>query len=276
MKQKILIWANCQGNALKFMLNKYCNNMYEIYCYKNYEFIRNNKSLPEEFKNTDIFIYQNYSNSEGEYSLKYIINDVLKKDCCKICFPTLHSCELLFCYDMDEPQNNKTITSECPFGKFYFGIEPIQKLIKNNESIENIIKISKEDNFIDITTIEYYKEKTFSFLKSKCSMSDIPEIYDFIEQNFTKIRLWHNKNHPTGILLNELVKLVFYKLNLNYPSSLQDIEELEKKLNDWVLPIFPCVKKYYGMDFKDNCSSWYSPEIKDTDTFIRSYITDLY
>ena len=104
--KSVVIWANCQGSSINFMLNKYYSHMFSVKCYSNYEFINNNYKLPDEIANADIFLFQNYSDRTDEYDLNNIAK-LLKEDCIKICFPTLHSCSLLFCYNTYEPNNKK-------------------------------------------------------------------------------------------------------------------------------------------------------------------------
>ena len=126
--------------------------------------------------------------------------------------------------------------------------------------------------------IQSYYNNSFAYLENKILKSDIPNIFDFIKNNFTKIRLFHNMNHPTGVLLNEVVKEIFKLLDLHYDNRYENenIDLLDNCLNDFVMPILPCVKKYYNLNFVDECSSWYNSNIKDTKTFIYHYINDLY
>jgi hypothetical protein len=290
MKKKILIWANCQGNSITYMFNKYYSNLFTVEHLLNYEFIRNNSVIPDKVKNADIFLYQKYSNMpNSDYDINNLINNYLKKDCIKICFPTLHSSPILFCYETNESNNDKTIDNVNPFGKFFFGISVITDLLKKydykncdenskNNIIDEIYNISQRYDFISEEKINYYYNRNFEFLENKILSSDVPELLDFIKSNFTKVRLWHNPNHPTGILLNELVKYIFKRLNFVYreEDNLQNINELDTKLNDWVMPIFPSVKKYHNITFDDNCSSWYHSDIHDTKSYIRKYLDELY
>ena len=201
----------------------------------------------------------------------------------------MHSCPLLFCYETNEPNNSKTIDSKYPHGKFFYGISPITDLLKEynytncNEEIKNniideIYNKSQQLEFISHERIKYFYDRNFEFLEKKILPSDVPELFNFIKENFTKERLWHNPNHPTGILLNELVKLIFKKLNLTYieSDSIENINTLNHSLNDWVMPIFPCVKNYYNITFEDNCSSWYHQDIIDSKSYIKTYLTELY
>ena len=280
----MVILANCQGGPVTFMLNKYYSNLYDIRNYANYEYIQKNLDLPSDIKEADYFLYQNYSNDDAKYDLKNILENVLKKECIKICFPSLHSCNLIFCYDTFSPNNYKTITKEKPFGDFFFGISSMLEEIKKydynscnkNEIKKKIIDISNSDNFISEETILYHNKRTFGFLENKCLSSDVPEIYIFIKKNFTKFRLWHNANHPTGILLNELIKLIFLKLELKYFENEENINILNNCLSDWVMPIFPCVTKYYNFEFDTyKCSSWYNKNIVDSTTYIDEYLESI-
>ena len=174
----------------------------------------------------------------------------------------------LFCYDITEPNNSKTITNKLPYGKFYYRISVITDLLKKHDYtkyddmtrkkiVNEIYEESQKLDFISDEKIKYYHDRNFEFLENKILTSNIPELLDFIKNNFTKVRLWSNPFHPTGVLLNELSKNIFRKLNLTYndDDSIQNICELNGTLNDWVIPIFPSVKKYYNMDFEDKCSS---------------------
>ena len=288
-KKLVLIWANCQGVSVSYMIKKYYSTLFEVKYLVNYEFINNKLGVPNEIKNADVFLYQNYSDKNSEFDIKNIINNYLKNDCIKICFPTLHSCPLLFCYETNSPNNYKTIDSKNPHGKFFFGISIITDLLENYNYkncdekyktiiIDEIYNISQKIDFISDEKIQYYYNRNFEFFENKILSSDVPELLEFIKTNFTKIRLWHNPNHPTGVLLNELIKNIFKKMNLTYNEldNSQNINELNNTLNDWVMPIFPCVKKYYNMNFEDSCSSWYHSDINDSKSYITKYLNELY
>lgn len=287
-KKNIIIWANCQGGSISIMIQKYYSDIFNVTPLANYEFIYNDMPVPDVVKNADIFLYQRYSSRpNSEYDVDTLINNCLKPDCVKICFPTLHSCPLLFCYDTGEPNNGKTISPIYPHGKFFYGISAIRDLLKNynyNDCdkdrkqliIDEIYNVSQSDDFISVEKIQYYNNRNFEFLENKILSSDVPELLNFIKNNFTKIRLWHNPNHPTGILLNELVKLIFGKLNLIYSQDDNNIAQLDGVLSDWVMPIFPSVKKYYNITFEDTCTSWYHPDITDSKSYITKYLNELY
>jgi hypothetical protein len=71
--------------------------------------------------------------------------------------------------------------------------------------------------------------------------------------------------------MNELVKGVFKLMQLELIENEEDLIILDS-LKDWVMPIPPCVKKYYNMKFDDSCSVQWDKHIVDTRSFISQYI----
>lgn len=278
-KKLIIIWANCQGNGLCSMLNAYYSNDYNCIHYPNHEYMANNTPLPDNFFNADIFLCQLYSNGIGDYCMQNIINKLktLNDKCIIRPFPTLHNSQLYFCYDYTSVANSATISPKYPHGKFCYGILPVIQLISSYD-IEHILNLSNSESFISHEQIQLHYDKSMGFLKHKCDISDMSCIYEYVLNNFKKQRLWHNPNHPSGILMNELVKCVFDKLNLTYPIADNERNiKLLNNLNDWVMPIFPSIQQYYNLEFDCNvCSSIWHPSITNIDTYLTEYCTQLY
>lgn len=285
--KEIIIYANCQGNSINYILNKYYSNLFTMKIYYNFVHIEQNIPLPD-FSNADIFIYQNYSEKEKkEYDLSYILNHKLKDKCNKICISFLQF-DAIFCYNEDDENNKKTINSENPFGKCFFGIDLIVNYFKNNiiteekqneinnEIINEVQTLLLNENSISDEKILYNYNRSFEYLEKKLLNSDVPELYYFIKENFTKIRLFYNRYHPTGILLNEQIKLILKLINIEFTPSEEDITIINNMYSDLVMPILPSVRKFYGIDFPDTCSSWYNKDISDTKTFIETYVKELY
>jgi hypothetical protein len=122
---------------------------------------------------------------------------------------------MFFCYGLTEINNKKTISKKYPFGKFFYGISAITNLLEKydykncdentkNNIIDEIYNKSQSDDFIDIKIIEDYEKKYFNYLEENIKITDTPELYEFIINNFKKVRLWSNPNHPSGILINKI------------------------------------------------------------------------
>ena len=167
-------------------------------------------------------------------------------------------------------------------------ITPIRQLKDNvRENIYKYKKLNYSDVIIkkyishDIKKLDFilseqiikYQNDSLNFLRLKALNSDIPDIYNYILNDYKVKRLWHNPNHPNGILLNELCREIFKKMNLIYIDNLENINLLDNMLNDWKMPIFDSIIKYYDMvNIDNNCSSWYNKSITNIDTYISEYI----
>ena len=287
--KNVLLWTNCQGGAIIGMLNKYHSDKYTTKHFLNYEYIREHKTLPEEFKDADIFIYQNYNSDKHvkDYDLDHIINNVLKPECKTICIPFLYF-EAMFPYNTRQQSSNnfRTVSPESPFGRCFFGIGLIDDImsgldIKNfsdNDKetlIESICQDLVSENKVTEDEMKKYHDRSFEYLENKIMSGDLPFLLDYIKTNFTKTRLWHNPNHPSGELMKELVRGVFGILELDFNYDNDDLSAFNG-LKDWEMPILPCVKKYYNLTFDDSCLSIYDPSIVDKKTFIRQYVKWMY
>ena len=281
MKKNIIIWANCQGGVLGTMLNKYYADIFDIHYFANYEYIRDNKPLPEIFHKCDIFLYQNYLNKDELYCMNNILNNILPIHSIRISFPTLHRNYLQFCYDINSPENKNTISQNKPHGEFFYGIQNIRNIVKKlkdegfkkDDIIEKTLEEVNKPEFITNEQIIQHEYDTIDFLQTKALNSDIPNIYYFIINNYKRIRLYHNPNHPNGILLNELCKEIFIKLGLNYLNENENIIFLETILKDWKMPIFKQICNYYDMNNIDNnCYTLTDPDIFDEISYIKKYI----
>ena len=292
-KKKVIIWANCQSCIAKYIFDKYLNDYFDTEVYINYEFMRNKSDLPDDFKYCDIFLFQNYKkkeNDDAKYDLDFIKNNILKKDCITLCFPTLHSNLLYFCYDTENIKERKKncdiIEKEHPDSKknIYFSISIIQDLYEkhkntkkyiSNDEFENIIIQDFLDYNINEDDILKYNKKSFDFLKLKILNSDIPELYDFIIDNWKTQKLWYNPNHPTGVLYMKMAELIFKKLNINIILTNDDFNTYNSIHRDYEMPILPSVKKYYNLNFKDICHIRGLSQdnyVYDTKTYIKQYL----
>jgi hypothetical protein len=284
--KKLVFWVNCQAGAIHYMLNKYYPETYDIHHFINYEYIREKRTLPDEFLDADVFIYQNYSFCDDPtYELSNILTNILNPDCVKICIPFLQ-CDALFCYNPLSPHNSKTISNEFPHGKFFIGVEHIERELDADAGYKSIIvnnayRSLVHENAISPEIIKKCYDRNLEYFQNKILESDVPELYEFIVSNFHRVRLFHNRNHPTGILIHELVKGAFRELGLFYPDKDREtniaVFNYHLNLNDWVMPILPCVQRYHGLEFDCSiCSSKYDSTITDLYTFVQRYIDAFY
>lgn len=287
-KKTVVVWANCQGEPLANALRSMHPESFNVHCFMNYEFIKNGLELPAFMKSADLFLYQNYRPKEiSLYDLDWIARNILPAHCLKISFPTLHSMPLQFCHDYHEPNNNKTQGPGFPHGEFFFGIKPLADyfvdLVKDSTTKEErILRVPEAvehalaTDFISVSDVGYHKEKSLGFLREKSLKSDTPGIYDYVLDNYRSTRLWHNPNHPNGILLNELCRQVFEAIGLHYNPNPTFLSYIDEYLKDWVIPILPSVQAAIGLEAGSYCESKYHPEIDSTEAYLSKYLRCLY
>lgn len=241
------IYGNCQGLFIYDLLKKYFPETYK------YNYISNWKSIedPQNFsalqcQEADIFIYQPIE-GYGQIDSEYIKNHLLKPSCITISFAYLYFKGYFPDYVKDE-NNLKTVSWNAPYGLFPYGQKKIQELINNGIPIDKIVKISKGKNFLKPEFIQNELNEGMRILRKKEEVTDI-KLADFIEKNYSKIRLFHSVNHPSNFLLNELAKEVLFRMGL-------DFHEIENQfLNGdeyfhWTHPIiYPCVAKVLKLQF---------------------------
>ena len=204
----IVIYSNCQGNAIKALLNeKLLCNYYQI---SNYQYFNKPNNLPFEIlKSADIFIFQFTNKSHGICSTDpnsdNNIFSFLKKDCIKIGIPSIFQ---------------SSFWPIIPnFGSCTDGHEIIIEL-KKKKSLNEILELY-DDNKIDFKINERFdkceshtKEIEQYYLDST-SLIIIP-ITDFIRNYYKNYRLFMTHCHPSIYIylhiVNKIIKIINNKI----------------------------------------------------------------
>lgn len=156
---------------------------------------------------------------------------------------------------------------------------PLDDLIKNQEvndlSGENLLDIICSENIIERSLVIENMNKSLEVLRIKIINSDIPSLYNDIVDNYKKIRLFHKKNHPSGFLLKILCYKILEILGYKHNFTTDEDYFLENCLNDWKVPILPCVSRILELSFDTYiCHSKYDPEIVDIKSYVKKYILE--
>jgi hypothetical protein len=200
----IIYYTNCQGDKINkfFKLNSddYNNKINNITILYNWYY---KDDLPIlKLNECDIFIYNPVKECHGIYNT-YNNNGIikyLKKNCIKICIPSLYIDGIWPIYEE---------------GGYYVGGEYILNLkIKKDYTLNEIIELYK-NGLIDFNLKDRYNN-CISYLKSKEEICDI-KISDFIENNIFNKELFYTQNHPSNILIKEMCyrinNILLYKFN---------------------------------------------------------------
>jgi hypothetical protein len=207
----ICIYSNCQGQGIKFFLEKKINARY--YIVENYSYFDNKKMLPIDIlEKADVLIFQ-FTNachgicSTDTNSTENIFN-YTKKDCIKIGIPSIFQ---------------SSFWPVIPgFGSCRDGHDIIKEL-KNKYNLHEIfalydankIDFKLKDRFISCEThtknIEEYYTKNTDLM--------IVPVTDFIRQNYKNHKLFFTHCHPTSYIFvhisNEIIKIINSGLLLN-------------------------------------------------------------
>jgi len=202
MKNICVFFGNCQCAGINYFLRfSEFHELYEVYCYANWELLHDPRLLPiEMIKKADLIIYQPLSEVHGCYSTNIHNEDsfmkLIKPDCKIISFPRIHNNAL---FPIFKKAKNKSIF----YGKVNNLFMTIQELIDLYN--QNVLDFDFENRMQQNILISREKEKD-------CHV----KIIDFILENIKKHKLFLTQDHPTSIVFSELARQICVILNLNY------------------------------------------------------------
>lgn len=234
-KLNCVLYGNCQVGPVYEYLKKHHKNLYNYYYTVSYLAISGQASFDKEkFQEADLFIYQTVADKYGEMSTKYIINNLLKKSCQLICFPSVgfggyHP-------DYTEKPNPKT------------QFKRLNELLELGFTPDQIVEASKRDDFVPLETTLKVLKFTMDINVEKEKENDI-KIVDFIEANWRKHKLFHQPLHPTNYLLKEMLKRTLIYVGLD-TDQVETSPVFKKEILDLeICRIYPCVHKQLNLEF---------------------------
>lgn len=201
MKKKVVVYANCQGTAIRNILR--CHpTLSEEYdfdsatCLSNYLLLQSGEDFPytAQFAEADLLIYQPIASVHGKYSTDEILKSV-RPDCKCVSFVYLYNYafwETLVFADGDYDVGT--------FGMKYAALnhQPITSLRERGVSFDDIARQIRANTF-DWKFKERY-ETTQSILRAKEAECTI-RVADFIDANHRDHLLFYTQNHPTMYFL---------------------------------------------------------------------------
>jgi hypothetical protein len=204
----ISIYGNCQSKEIGIMLSKSKNfiDKYgtDTYLALNYIFEKEHRPIDEiieNFKKTDLLIYQPLSEKHYPYSTDNLLK-YLPDTCKKISFPYIFN-DAFWGYpvagNFKDGINGDFILSDVyddPIQRFFYNIE----ITKQKES-ETIVKIS-----------------------------------DFILKNYTDVELFYTQNHPTPVIIKEACEQILNYLELDNDIKNLDTDEYKTYYGDFRWP----------------------------------------
>ena len=254
-KKIAVVYGNCQTILIENAIRLHCdfsNEYMVIRIPKVYEYI-DNKGMVEYFiqdeifwSQVDLFIYQTVS-ANNRFS-RILCTDVIKHKLrldCKV----VNIVNLFFDgYFPQRTENKNYFLRELhQAGLFPFGDIYVDAMVNKNFSIEQIISVISEEDFISKKEILKRIRESFNELKTREAMVDI-KISDYIEKYYKEEQLFYSPNHPSWRVLSEYINRIVAFLGYEH----EEISEADVALNIGTLkgvdiPIYPAVKKVIGL-----------------------------
>lgn len=252
IKRIAVVFGNCQTEDIMRVLNT-CPDFVNKYVLVKTPFVHEFTKYYLEFetcflKTIDLFIFHHVS-ADNAYSVKLstdYLKSLLSPSCNILCIP---NCYFTGYFPGLIPSPRKALNGS----RYHYngGVIPttcsyLQNLFKEGYTDEEIYYIIMHDNFIPSNIIQDNLVSTISELERREVFCDII-ISDYIRDNYSHNLLFHTENHPTLILIAELVKRILNKIG--YSNISIDITKLPER-NGYQLPIYPCVKFVLNLTFK--------------------------
>lgn len=229
-----LISANCQGVPLIRQLLAF-QPFAKSYFPEYFVNFKKESIPPEKLANCNLLIYQKLNEYWGELSEDYLLSHVNPK--AKIvCMPNIYNPALW-------PISKGTGDLSDPYNETY-----VDELMRRSLSKEEILYLIKKVDFAKHYDLQSMFAEAMKVERSKGYVR-CAEFCDFIEENFSKTKLFTTFNHPYGILLNKVAQTVLEEIGYRgVPDRL--IPDLTCD-DEYYMPIHPSVAKFFHLSFID-------------------------
>lgn len=234
-----LVSANCQGLPLikQMMAFTPFRKHYTPAYYINFQ----KQIIPlEKLQTCNILIYQKLDKSWGELSEDYLLAHVNSK-AKVVCMPNIYNKTLW-------PISKGTGDLSNPYDETY-----VDELMKRNLSIDEILYLIKKADFAEKYDLQENYRKSMEYERNKGYIR-CNEFCDYMEENFSKIKLFTTFNHPYGTLLNKVAKVILEEIGYKgIPDRL--IPDITCD-DDYYMPIHPSVAKFFHLSFIDETTKY--------------------
>lgn len=236
--KKCILSANCQGELLKYLLNKqvHFTKNWDLHYYVNFH----KTPIPKgEIENCDLLIHQNLDDTWGELSATALTKRAPKKAKILI-FPNLVNFHLW-------PTAKWSANPKDSWQDNY-----IETLIKKGLNFSEIVYIVMKTDFAKLYDLPFLMKNSLRREYEK-NYHRREELFSYISNNWKNKQLFTTPNHPA----NELIFIVLNSIleEIQIPSVAIDKTRIFCD-NDFFLPVHPFFIKYYDIKFLHSDSTF--------------------
>ncbi|GGF84581.1 WcbI family polysaccharide biosynthesis putative acetyltransferase [Alteromonas lipolytica] len=230
-KIKISIIGNCQNFDIANILSICTQNRNTIHNFNHNSLSKNSKEVEDTLSSSDYIITQHLSESFGDFSTQSLKSRFHSK-CVVIPNLFFRGYHPELTYAGQEGQR-----AQSPLGDYHhIGIVAGHQL---NIAPSNLIRLLKSNDFYTKTGLESVYFQSLNELRSRELNCDVT-ISDYIEKNFRSSALFYTVNHPTILLLAELVTRILVYIGLPFVTLPQHVVRSPMLQG----PIFAISKEY--------------------------------
>lgn len=257
-KKLVLLHGNCHMTVIKDYLESSRTFVSRYAIYPN-PLIQNNKNGRIDknvLTNCAVWIHEDIQKDNvcGYYlSDEYIreqwqdpINNNIEKDRKEIIIPHLFGMGKAFFPQSDWNERNEKIHNAQDInGMFPHADLVIDRCVDKGIAVDDIIAFCKSEAALDEKEIVQNFENYMNKIKDREKSWDV-KIYDFIQQNYQKTKLFYDEGHPTNIILEKVSKDILLKLNI------MDKVSTNIKLDTHENPVYPAVRNCLHMKWDEH------------------------
>lgn len=269
--KKCLLYGNCQADALKFHLNriKEFTNEYELVELKAVHLL-NQSDVPyliDQIKKTDLFIHQpitdNYKNIK-ELGSNYL-KSMLKEDCQVLSFPSIYfkgyNPEMIGLKDLD----NRGLMG--PYT--YYDLNLLKAIHEGNTNINDLKNIVLNPDYYCKDEAHTSFHNSLTELKSREDANSIDlTVTDIIENNYQKEKLFHVFNHPSSLIIFQLINKIM-RLSIGSTINYSNAPDTLSRIS---YPVYMSIYKHLEFKFDNKLHYKIVQAYLDAEEYLKTLI----
>ncbi len=249
MKQKCLIYGNCQTAALRALLSRYqpFDERFDIIELLPVQRLSSGDvpQLEAAVATTDVFLYQPVSdNYKGvpqlsTQSLLAHLPSHSQAISLPVAYFTGYHPEITYLRD-------QTGVVETPFA--YHDLN-LLNLYAEGKPLRAALALINSDTFYTESHVTNNLELTLKKLEIREQHLSI-RLCDFIRENFQRTQLFHSFNHPSHAVLRFITESILKHLSIPIDSvAMTAVVGITELLGRWSIPIYPSLAQHLGLKF---------------------------
>lgn len=266
-----MLHGNCHMDVIKsFLLSS--QKFKDSYCVYPNLLIQNieEKCLDEEvLQNLDLFIHQDIrSDNRFGYKLSdaYILPK-LKENCLQITVPNLFGMGgVIFPQSVFFNKYNHVLAGNRE-GFFPHADIVIDKAVREGKGIQEILEQIKGEAFSREEILNHFHAGMEKIAERELNW-DI-KIYDFIMDNYKKVKLFFNIGHPTNTVIKEISLGILKMLEISDEISCSNYD-----MDYYEEPVYDCVKKELGLEWQESEIRKRGAKMEDHKMTIEEYVKE--